>query len=219
MSNSNEKKPGILGRFLSQRGMGQVITVGVGLVILCLVFGFINPNFFTYRNVANLLRQIAPILLIGVGQSYVLFTGNIDLSVGSVVGMSCMISATLMCHGMNPWVSVVITMACCLAVGCVNGVLVSKCKLPPFIATLGTMRVAGGIAQNRKWKLQYRILIGEAAKGFRTFFYSGKFMGIFSAFWIAMAVWLVFNYINSHAKQAAISMRQEVILILQDFLV
>ena len=85
MSNSNEKKPGILGRFLSQRGMGQVITVGVGLVILCLVFGFINPNFFTYRNVANLLRQIAPILLIGVGQSYVLFTGNIDLSVGSVV--------------------------------------------------------------------------------------------------------------------------------------
>ena len=67
MSNSNEKKPGILGRFLSQRGMGQVITVGVGLVILCLVFGFINPNFFTYRNVANLLRQIAPILLIGVG--------------------------------------------------------------------------------------------------------------------------------------------------------
>ena len=49
MSNSNEKKPGILGRFLSQRGMGQVITVGVGLVILCLVFGFINPNFFTYR--------------------------------------------------------------------------------------------------------------------------------------------------------------------------
>ena len=147
MSNSNEKKPGILGRFLSQRGMGQVITVGVGLVILCLVFGFINPNFFTYRNVANLLRQIAPILLIGVGQSYVLFTGNIDLSVGSVVGMSCMISATLMCHGMNPWVSVVITMACCLAVGCVNGVLVSKCKLPPFIATLGTMTIARGIAQ------------------------------------------------------------------------
>ena len=99
------------------------------------------------RNVANLLRQIAPILLIGVGQSYVLFTGNIDLSVGSVVGMSCMISATLMCHGMNPWVSVVIKMACCLAVGCVNGVLVSKCKLPPFIATLGTMTIARGIAQ------------------------------------------------------------------------
>lgn len=105
MSSSSDKKPGVLGRFLSQRGMGQVITVTIGLIVLCLVFGFINPNFFTYRNTANLLRQIAPTLLIGVGQSYVLFTGNIDLSIGSVVGMSCMISATLMCHGMNPWVA------------------------------------------------------------------------------------------------------------------
>ena len=86
MSSSSDKKPGVLGRFLSQRGMGQVITVTIGLIVLCLVFGFINPNFFTYRNTANLLRQIAPTLLIGVGQSYVLFTGNIDLSIGSVVG-------------------------------------------------------------------------------------------------------------------------------------
>ena len=121
MSSSSDKKPGVLGRFLSQRGMGQVITVTIGLIVLCLVFGFINPNFFTYRNTANLLRQIAPTLLIGVGQSYVLFTGNIDLSIGSVVGMSCMISATLMCHGMNPWVAMVITLVVCLLVGYVNG--------------------------------------------------------------------------------------------------
>ena len=59
MSSSSDKKPGVLGRFLSQRGMGQVITVTIGLIVLCLVFGFINPNFFTYRNTANLLRQIA----------------------------------------------------------------------------------------------------------------------------------------------------------------
>ena len=64
MSSSSDKKPGVLGRFLSQRGMGQVITVTIGLIVLCLVFGFINPNFFTYRNTANLLRQIAPTLLI-----------------------------------------------------------------------------------------------------------------------------------------------------------
>ena len=147
MNNSSEKKAGALSRFVSQKGMGQVITVTVGLVVLCIVFGFINPNFFTSRNITNLLRQIAPTLLIGVGQSYVLFTGNIDLSIGSVVGMSCMISATLMCHGVNPWVAVLITLVCCLAVGYVNGILVSKCKLPPFIATLGTMTIARGIAQ------------------------------------------------------------------------
>ena len=196
MSSSSDKKPGVLGRFLSQRGMGQVITVTGGLIVLCLVFGFINPNFFTYRNTANLLRQIAPTLLIGVGQSYVLFTGNIDLSIGSVVGMSCMISATLMCHGMNPWVAMVITLVVCLLVGYVNGILVSKCKLPPFIATLGTMTMARGIAQivNGNYNTDS---IGEAAKGFRTFFYSGKILGIFSAFWIALVIWFIFNYIMS----------------------
>ena len=196
MSSSSDKKPGVLGRFLSQRGMGQVITVTIGLIVLCLVFGFINPNFFTYRNTANLLRQIAPTLLIGVGQSYVLFTGNIDLSIGSVVGMSCMISATLMCHGMNPWVAMVITLVVCLLVGYVNGILVSKCKLPPFIATLGTMTIARGIAQivNGNYNTDS---IGEAAKGFRTFFYSGKILGIFSAFWIALVIWFIFNYIMS----------------------
>ncbi len=156
-----------------------------------------QSNFFTYRNTANLLRQIAPTLLIGVGQSYVLFTGNIDLSIGSVVGMSCMISATLMCHGMNPWVAMVITLVVCLLVGYVNGILVSKCKLPPFIATLGTMTIARGIAQivNGNYNTDS---IGEAAKRFPcTFFYSGKILGIFSAFWIALVIWFIFNYIMS----------------------
>ncbi len=199
MSNASEKNLSPVKRFLSQRGMGQVITVTIGLAVLCMLFGFINPNFFTYRNIANLLRQIAPTLLTGVGQSFVLFTGNIDLSIGSVVGMSCMISATLMCHGVNPWVAVLITLICCLVVGYINGILVSKCQLPPFIATLGTMTIARGIAQivNGNYNTDS---IGEAAKGFRTFFYSGKIAGIFSAFWIAIIVWAFFNYIMGRTR-------------------
>ena len=66
MSSSSDKKPGVLGRFLSQRGMGQVITVTIGLIVLCLVFGFIHPNFFTSRNSEKLLTQIAPSLMIGL---------------------------------------------------------------------------------------------------------------------------------------------------------
>ena len=147
MDTSNSSNKNVIKRIMSIRGMGQVLTVSVGLVILCIVFGAINPMFFTYRNISNLLRQIAPTLLIGIGQSYVLITGNIDLSIGSVVGMSCMISATLMTKGVNPWVAVVITVAICLFMGLLNGILVAKCKLPPFIATLGTMTVGRGIAQ------------------------------------------------------------------------
>ena len=89
-----ERKQSPLKKLFAIRGMGQVVTVTVGLVILCIVFGILNPMFFSGKNVGNLLRQIAPILMIGIGQSYVLITGNIDLSIGSFVGMSCMISAT-----------------------------------------------------------------------------------------------------------------------------
>lgn len=195
----NNKKQSRLRRILSIRGIGQVITVGVGLVVLCIVFGIINPTFFSNKNVANLLRQIAPILLIGIGQSYVLITGNIDLSIGSVVGMSCMISATLMTKGMNPWVAVLITIICCLAVGIINGALVAKCKLPPFIATLGTMTIARGIAQivNNNYNTD---AIGDKARGFRDFFYYGKTIGIYNTVIIAIVLWLVFNFLLSKTR-------------------
>ena len=87
----------------------------------------------------NLLRSMSKYLLIGIAQSYVLITGNIDLSIGSMVGMSAMIAATLMTTGMAPFLAVVIALIACLVVGVVNGYLVGKFKLPPFIATLGTM--------------------------------------------------------------------------------
>ncbi|MBP1753856.1 MAG: Monosaccharide-transporting ATPase [Firmicutes bacterium] len=192
-------KQNVLKRILAIRGMGQVITVTIGFIILCIVFGLVNPIFFSGKNVANLLRQIAPILIIGIGQSYVLITGNIDLSIGSVVGMSCMISATLMTKGVNPLIAILITICCCLAVGVLNGELVSKCKLPPFIATLGTMTIARGIAQivNNNYNTGS---IGEGAKGFRNFFYYGKTAGLYNAIWITLAMWIVFNFILSKTR-------------------
>jgi ribose transport system permease protein len=183
----------------SIRGMGQVITVTVGLIILCVVFGILNPNFFSGRNAGNLLRQIAPVLLIGIGQSFVLITGNIDLSIGSVVGMSCMVSATLMTKGMNPWVAVIVTLVLSLVVGVGNGLLVAKCKLPPFIATLGTMTIARGIAQivNNNYNTDS---IGEGAEGFRNFFYYGKTLGLYNTIWIAVLLWVVFNFILGRTR-------------------
>jgi len=186
-------------KILAIRGMGQVLTVTVGLIILCIVFGALNPTFFSGRNIGNLLRQIAPILLIGIGQSYVLITGNIDLSIGSVVGMSCMISATLMTKGMNPWAAVAVTLIICLAVGFLNGHLVATCKLPPFIATLGTMTIARGVAQivNGNYNTDS---IGEKAKGFRDFFYYGKTFGVYNTILIAIVIWIIFNFILSKTR-------------------
>lgn len=194
-----EKKKSIIKEFLAIRGMGQVITVTIGLILLCIVFGSLSPNFFSSRNVSNLLRQVAPILLVGIGQSYVMITGNIDLSIGSVLGMSCMISATLMTKGVNPLLAVAITMVACLLIGFGNGILVAQFKLPPFIATLGTMQAARGIAQivNNNYNTD---AIGQGAQGFRNFFYYGKILGIYNTVWIAVILFVIFNFILSKTR-------------------
>ncbi len=194
-----EQRPNAFQRFFAIRGMGQVVTVGVGLVVLCAVFFFINENFLSDRNVGQLLRQIAPYLIVGIGQSFVLITGNIDLSIGSVLGMSCMMSATLMCNGVPLVLACLITMAACLVAGVINGALVALCKLPPFIATLGTMTVARGVAQLVNNNMNTNS-IGDSAKVFRDFFYYGKTAGLFNTVWIALVLWLVFNFILSQTR-------------------
>ncbi len=200
MEQSIEKnKTGIIRRITAINGMGQVLTVTVGLIVLCLVFGIINPTFFSSRNLGNLLRQIAPFILIGIGQSYVLITGNIDLSIGSVIGMSTMLSATMMTKGVNPWLAALITLAACLVMGILNGWLVAGFSMPPFIATLGTMTIGRGIAQIANGNYNTNS-IGAAAEGFRNFFYYGKVAGIYTTFWIAVIIFLIFNFYLSKTK-------------------
>ena len=142
----NQTKQNPVKRILGVRGMRGALTAFAGLIVIYIAFGIINPTVFSGQNVMNLLRSMSKYLIIGIGQSYILITGNIDLSIGSVVGMSAMISATLMTHGVTPAVAILITLACCLVIGVINGILVGKFQLPPFIATLGTMFVARGVA-------------------------------------------------------------------------
>ena len=186
-------------RLISIRGMGQVVTVFIGLIVLCIMFSLLSSSFSSPMNVGNLLRQIAPILIIGIGQGYVLITSNIDLSIGSVVGMSCMISATLMTKGVDPVFAILITVLSCLAVGILNGLLVAKWNVPPFIATLGTMTVARGIAQiaNNNYNTD---AIPEKAQWFRNMLYYGKFLGLYSTIWIALILFLIFNFLLSKTR-------------------
>ena len=98
----NNKNQSPLKKLLGIRGMGAALTAFVGLIIIYIAFGVINPAVFSGQNILNLLRSMSKYLLIGIAQSYILITGNIDLSIGTMVGMSAMISATLMTHGINP---------------------------------------------------------------------------------------------------------------------
>ena len=202
MERLDHKSP--LKRILGIRGMGAAITAFGGLIVIYIAFGLINTKVFSGDNMLNLLRSMSKYLIIGIGQSYALITGNIDLSLGSVVGMSAMISATLMAAGMNPFLAILITLACCLVVGLVNGALVGKFQLPPFIATLGTMFVARGVAYmvngNRNTNAISSGIGKEAADSFQNFFYYGTTLGIYNTFWIALIIFAAFFFLLSRTR-------------------
>lgn len=191
-------------RFLKIRGMGTALTAFAGLIIIYIAFGVINPTVFSSNNMMNLLRSMSKYLLIGIGQSYVLITGNIDLSIGSVVGMSAMIAATLMTRGMPIPLAILITLGCCMVAGIINGFLVGKFKLPPFIATLGTMFGARGVAYmvngNRNTDAIASGIGKEAADNLQNVFYYGKTFGIYNTFWIAIILFLIFFFLLSKTR-------------------
>ena len=186
------------------RGLGAALVGFAGWVVLLLVFGMIDPNILKINNILNLLRSMAKYLLVGVGQSVILITGNIDLSIGSVVAMSAMISATLMSKGRSIIVALMVALAACLVVGVINGVLVGKFKLPPFIATLGTMFCARGVAYmangNRNTDAISTGLGKEAGDAFQNFFYYGKTLGIYNAFWIAFLIFAVVFFVMAKTR-------------------
>lgn len=206
-----EKKPNFLLRTFRMRGMGQVIIVTLFLAVMMFVFQMLTRGlFFGSLNLTNLLRQIAPFIIVGIGQSYVLLTGNIDLSIGSVLGMTCMLSATLMTKGVSPWVAILCCIAASIIVGLINGLLVANFKLPPFIATLGTMTIARGIAQavnggfatgaigtiTTEGATGVQIAAHESsAKLFRDIFYYGKLGPIYYTIIIALILWAIFNFV------------------------
>ncbi|NMD37755.1 MAG: ABC transporter permease [Christensenellaceae bacterium] len=191
-------------RFFSIRGMASAIIAFIALIIIYVVFGLREPNVFSTNNILNLLRSMAKYLIIGIGQSYLLITGNIDLSIGSVVGMSAMITATLMTGGMAPILAAAISLVICLIIGVINGFLVGKTKLPPFIATLGTMFVARGIAyivnNNRNTDAISSGIGKEAADKFQSFFYYGKTFGVYNTFIVAVVVFAVFFFIIAKTR-------------------
>lgn len=186
---------------LSAPGMASVLTAYAGVAILLVIFSIMNPKFIKSTNLIPLSRSICPYLLVGIGQGIVCITGNIDLSIGSVIGMSTMISATLICNGMNPIAAILIDLAACLVVGVVNGILVGKFKLPPFIGTLGTMTIGRGLAQlvNNNYNTG-DIGTSDLVMGFRNIFYYKKIGFLYYSVIITFIIWFIFNYLMNYTK-------------------
>ena len=153
----------------------------LGLLILCGALGAASDRFLTADNLLNVFRQSAVNALLSLGQLVVIITAGIDLSVGSILGLCCVMVAVLIHAGVPTAVSVAAALAMGAALGAANGILLTKLHLPhPFIPTLGMMNVARGLAL----VVSGGFPISELPPGFR-------FWGAGSIGWIPAPVILV----------------------------
>jgi ribose transport system permease protein len=142
------------------------IVAPAGLVILFVFFAIAAPSFFTVNNLMNVLKQASVTLTLSVAMLLVIVTGGIDLSVGAILGVTgCLTGLFHHNFGMNIWIAMPICLAIATFTGFINGALIAKGGVPPFIATLGMMSMARGIAliitQGNPFKgfpTEYRIL-------------------------------------------------------------
>lgn len=122
------------------RNLGPLL----GLVILCVVLTGLSDRFLTMDNLLNVTRQVSINAVISVGMTLVILTGGIDLSVGSILAFAGSITAGLLSGGQLLIPAIIIGVVAGAFIGMINGALITRAGIPPFIATLGTMTAARG---------------------------------------------------------------------------
>ncbi|NSW76279.1 MAG: ABC transporter permease [Candidatus Atribacteria bacterium] len=176
---------------------GQRVAVQVGrnwvalfLVILSVLFSVTGRGFFSPKTLNNILLTSSPALLLAAGETFVIITGGIDLSVGFVRGLISVISAIIMrdlyARGYSPSfcipLGIVVGLALGLLPGLINGILVARFRVPPFIATLGMYGVANGFALRFSKGFPITFLppeVGQIGNGFFAYFLPGRGISFF----------------------------------------
>ncbi len=125
---------------------GREAGTALGLMVLCVGLWIATPYFATAANLTNVAEQSAIVGVIAIGMTFVILTGGIDLSVGSLVALAGIVIGSALQRGMPVPVAVSAGIAAGVVAGALNGLMVTRGSLPPFIATLGMMSVARGAA-------------------------------------------------------------------------
>lgn len=123
----------------------KLVIVGV-LVIIMVILTILTPKFLTYINITNVLMQVSLIMLAGSALTLLMISGNIDLSLGSIIAFSGIMYAYMSKHWFSTPFSIALAILLGGAIGLINGLLVSKLHIPSVIATLSTMYMARGLA-------------------------------------------------------------------------
>lgn len=124
----------------------QNFIIVAALVALIFVFALLNPNFLSKFNIVSMAQSLAPYAIMGLGVTFVIATGGIDLSIGTTCIAAAVVAGKLYMLGMPLWLTIPTMIAIGALVGVINGLLVAKLKIPAFIATLGTMMFGRGLS-------------------------------------------------------------------------
>lgn len=122
----------------------QKLLAPVALIILYIFFSFASPTFFSQSTLVSILDYTYYIAFLAFGITFVIISGGIELSIGTNMMMSALLGGFFYAKGMNIWLSLVVVVLIATLVGIVNGMLIARLKLPPFIATLGMMMMTQG---------------------------------------------------------------------------
>lgn len=153
------------------------------LLFLWLLLGFATNSFWTPNNISNLLRQGAMTAILAVGQTFVIITAGIDLSVGAVVGFASVILAWLLAAGLPVWLAIILTLLMGVAIGMFHAFGIVRMGLPAFIITLATLTSLRGIGL----LITNGSTISISNEAF-TNFARADFLGVPSLFWMVIVV-------------------------------
>ncbi len=182
----------------------------IALILVVAVFSSISPQFISGSNIVIMSKHVAINALLAIGVTFVILTGGIDLSVGSIVGLTAMIAGGLINEGFilpslgiiiypHTWMVFVISLIIGTLMGTINALIITRFNVAPFIATLGMLYVARGIAGLRNNGYTFPNLVGRPEYGNTGFelLGSGSFLGINYSIWIMIAIAIIAYFITT----------------------
>jgi ribose transport system permease protein len=180
--------------------LDKFITLGA-VIVLFIVFSITARNFFTLRSVLSLALQTSAVTIMGIGVTFTIITGGIDLSIGSVIALAGTIAVMVARAGVPIWLSMIIGLFVGVVCGFLNALMITRLKLPPFIATLSMMMVARGVALTITNANAWPAPEGFGDLGNNTIFRTGpKFPGISYPVIIMIVVTILFSLILGRTR-------------------
>jgi erythritol transport system permease protein len=179
----------------------------IALFAVLVFFALAAPNFLSAANLILMSKHVALNAFLAMGMTFVIVTGGIDLSVGSIVGLCAMVAGGLILNGLDLAIGytvyfnvgevILITLGVGLAIGAINGLLITKLNVAPFIATLGTLYVARGLALLSSDGATFPNLVGKEEFGTTGYGFlgAGTLLGLPVVIWILIALALAAAYV------------------------